>query len=77
MNFENLTFENLTWRCAICQAERPDAKISVHKVDIGPKNLPAGCMVRNVKYCNDNPLCYEGAKNWNEEDHRARERVKP
>ena len=54
----------LTWRCDLCGQERPDPLISVHKVDIGPKNLPPGTVVRNVKYCNDNPRCREGAENW-------------
>jgi hypothetical protein len=70
-------FRDLTWRCDLCHKERPDARISVHKVDIGLPKFPAGIVIRNVKYCSDNPLCFEGAKNWNEEDHLARERVKP
>lgn len=60
--------DSLTWRCDICREERPDERISVHKVDITPagRNLPAGTMVRNVKYCNDNPACKAGAENWQE-----------
>jgi len=54
------------WKCDICRAERPDVFISVHKLDIGPKEFPPGTMVRNVKYCNDNPACKEGAANWKE-----------
>jgi hypothetical protein len=69
-------FDNLTWKCAICGLERPDEKISVFKVDIGPRDLPTGTVVRNVKYCNDNPRCYDGARNWNEENFRARQRVR-
>lgn len=65
-----------TWKCDICRRERPDAKISVHKVDIGPKNLPPGTMCRNVKFCNDNHLCEQAAKNWSEEDQRAKQRVR-
>jgi hypothetical protein len=58
--------EDLTWRCDICQRERPDARISVHKVDQTParSNLPAWTVTRNVKYCNDTPACKEGAENW-------------
>ena len=41
--------QNLTWKCDICREERPDAQISVHKVDIGPPDLPRGLMIRNVK----------------------------
>lgn len=52
--------EDLTWKCDICHTERPDAKISVYKVNIGPA-------IRNVKYCNDNPKCLEGAEHWTKE----------
>jgi hypothetical protein len=72
VSFDPSTF---TWRCQICGAERPDAKISVRKVDIGPKSLLPGIATRNVKYCNDNPRCEEGARSWNEEDFRAKLRV--
>jgi hypothetical protein len=64
--------ESLTWRCDICRRERPDAKISVHKVDIGPAGLPAGTVIRNVKYCNDNPNCHDAALNWKEDERRRR-----
>ena len=56
--------QSFTWKCDICHRERPDAKISVHKVDIGPQTLPPGTMIRNVKYCNDDPACQQGAENW-------------
>ena len=57
----------LTWKCDICHAERPDEKISVHKVDITPTNFQPGTATRNVKYCNDNPACKAAAENWREE----------
>jgi hypothetical protein len=60
----------LTWKCDICHRERPDAMIAVHKVDIGPANLPPWTVVRNVKYCIDNPACREGAVKWKEDAHR-------
>jgi hypothetical protein len=69
-------FDSFTWRCDICHEERPDSKISVYKVDIGPRSLPSGTLVRNVKYCNDNSRCYEGALHWSEEDYLMRQRVK-
>ena len=59
-------FANLTWKCDICHEERPDAFISVFKVDITPKNLPPGTVTRNVKYCSDDPACRNGAENWRE-----------
>jgi len=60
--------ETLTWHCDICGKERPDAQISVWKVDITPPGspLPPWTISRNVKYCNDNPACKEGAENWKE-----------
>lgn len=57
---------DLTWRCDICREMRPDAAISVHKVDLTPDGLPPGTMVRNVKYCNDRPSCKQRAENWKE-----------
>ena len=54
----------LTWRCDICRMERPDAFISVHKVDLGIPKFPPGLAIRNVKYCNDKPACKQGAENW-------------
>jgi hypothetical protein len=57
-------FANLTWRCDICHAVRPDAAISVHTVDVTPPNFPPGTVTRHVKYCNDNPACKQGAENW-------------
>jgi hypothetical protein len=67
---------SLTWQCDICHQERPDRKITVHKVDIGPRNLPPGTMVRNIKYCSDNLHCEEAARNWDEEEERAKARVR-
>lgn len=60
-----MSFDLLTWRCDICRRERPDEQISVHKVDIGPKDQ-LGIVIRNVKYCNDNHDCIIGAANWKE-----------
>jgi hypothetical protein len=57
-----------TWRCDICRQVRPDAQISVHKVDITPEKFPPGSMIRNVKYCNDKPACKQGAENWKEKN---------
>ncbi len=53
---------NLTWTCDICGRQRPDASISVHKVDLHPER--PGIVIRNVKYCNDKPDCRQGAENW-------------
>ena len=57
-------FANLSWYCDICRKERPDAQISVYKVDLYPEH--PGVVIRNVKYCNDNPACILGAENWKE-----------
>jgi hypothetical protein len=58
-----------TWRCDICRQVRPDAQIGVHRVDITPDGFPPGTMIRNVKFCNDNPVCIVGAEHW-KENHR-------
>ena len=53
-------FEDLTWRCHICGATRPDAQISVLS---RKKILPGEIEVQeNIRYCNDNPDCREKAK---------------
>ena len=59
-------WSDLTWKCDICHQERPDPAISVYKVDITPAGFPRGMATRNVKYCNDNPACKQGAENWKE-----------
>lgn len=49
-----------TWICHVCGKERPDAKISVYS---STKMLSGKYpMKQNVRYCNDNPDCIEGAK---------------
>lgn len=50
---------DLTWTCHICGKERPDAKISVFS---SIKYIGVVPMTQNVRYCNDNPKCVEGAK---------------
>ena len=48
----------LEWTCHICGKVRPDSCISVMKRDISEKfGLPAGTMIQNVRYCNDDPDC--------------------
>lgn len=59
-----IDFSAMMCRCDICHQERPDAAISVHKVDIHPEQ--PGVVIRNVKFCNDSPACKEGAENWKE-----------
>ena len=55
---------NLSWKCHVCGEDRPDAQISVFKRDVGVDGgMPAGTMM-NVRYCNDNPKCVEGAKTF-------------
>jgi hypothetical protein len=50
--------QNLTWTCHVCGKERPDDKISVHSKTVTMNNVP---ITQNVRYCNDNPECIEGA----------------
>jgi len=56
---------NMTWKCHICGQERPDAQISVLKRDTSAyMDMPPGTIVQNIRYCNDNPKCIEGAKTF-------------
>jgi hypothetical protein len=49
-----------TWTCHVCGEERPDDKISVYQQI---HQTPTGIKVtQNVRYCNDNESCVEGAK---------------
>lgn len=52
---------DLTWTCHVCGDERPDEKISVHKVE-GMTAARGAEVEANVRYCNDRPGCAEGAQ---------------
>lgn len=52
----------LTWLCHVCGKERPDSKISVYTSDVMIGRIE---MKQNVRYCNDDPDCIEGAKKVN------------
>lgn len=52
----------LTWKCHICKKERPDHLISVHKKPLVIKETACGS--QNIRYCNDKPACFEGAKTF-------------
>lgn len=47
--------EFLTWKCDICHQERPD-----HRISVLSKPIPYGQY--NIKYCNDEQSCIEGAE---------------
>lgn len=50
----------LEWTCHICGKVRPDDKINVYSRMITlNREIP---LKENVRYCNDNPECIEGAK---------------
>ena len=53
-----------TWKCHICGEERPDEKISVlsKPIMINGQVVPGG--EQNIRYCNDRPVCIEGAKEF-------------
>lgn len=54
---------DMYWKCHICKKSRPDAQISVHKIDIGEYFCQTpGQSWWNVKYCNDNIECTQKAK---------------
>ena len=49
----------IEWTCHVCGELRPDDKISVYSRTISKHDIP---ITENVRYCNDNPECIEGAK---------------
>ena len=51
----------LEFRCRICKEMRPDAQISVVSVDRTPEGMRADTIRENINYCNDRPMCREGA----------------
>ncbi len=53
---------DLEWRCSVCGRIQPDSKISVCSVDISNRlGLPMGSAEWNIRYCNDNDDCTQGA----------------
>lgn len=52
----------VNWSCQICKRERPDEKISVLTKPLCIDGVVVGD--QNVRYCNDNPSCIEGAKTF-------------
>ncbi len=53
--------EILTWKCHICGETRPDDKISV----LTKTNDPSSPTIQqNIRYCNDNLSCIDGAKDF-------------
>ena len=53
---------DLTWSCHICKKERPDHLISVLTKDLIINGQGVG--QENIRYCNDNSECWEGAKTF-------------
>ncbi len=51
-----------TWPCHICKRERPDDKISVLTKPLVINGRVVG--EQNIRYCNDNPACIEGAQHF-------------
>lgn len=55
-------YEELEFRCEVCNDRRPDEFISVFKDDISKQfQLPPGTAIRNINHCNDRPACVNGA----------------
>lgn len=53
---------DLTWNCHICKNERRDHLISVLTKDLIINGQVVG--QENIRYCNDNNECWEGAKTF-------------
>lgn len=51
-----------TWTCHICQARRPDDKISVLSKPLVINGQALG--TQNIRYCNDNPECIQKAQGF-------------
>jgi hypothetical protein len=47
-----------TWTCHVCGKERSDDRISVYTSVRYIGNIPVN---QNVRYCNDDPACRNGA----------------
>ena len=53
----------LTWKCHVCQEERPDHMIAVFRVDVSDDfGLPPGQAFNNVRHCIDRPRCIKDAE---------------
>ena len=59
-----MMLDDITWKCEICKAVRPDDAISE------ATGLPYGTCQRNIKFCNDKPQCYTGAAKKGEEEQK-------
>lgn len=51
----SLDFDDMKWTCHVCGDERPDAKTSVAKHQVGIVGV-------NVRYCNDRAECMDKAR---------------
>ena len=54
---------NVTWRCHVCNEERPDDKIDVMKTPLVIDGQRIGD--QNVRYCNDRADCFRGSRDVN------------
>lgn len=55
----------VTWRCHICNRERPFYAISIRKTDVSEENGRApGSMVQKVRYCNDRAECRKAVETY-------------
>lgn len=52
----------LTWKCHICEKERPDSKISVFSKPIIINGRVFG--EQNIRYCNDSEECIRKAQDF-------------
>jgi hypothetical protein len=59
---QNHKYPELIWTCHICGRERPDVLIGVLAKPLVVRGEVLGN--QNVRYCKDNPSCFEGAKTY-------------
>jgi hypothetical protein len=57
-----IDLESINWVCDVCQEERPDAMIGVHRADVSDAlGQPPGTAHYHVRYCIDRMGCIKGA----------------
>lgn len=55
-----MDISKMKWPCQFCGEYRPDEAISVRHVDLSKQyKMSAGCVISNIKYCNDSVECLD------------------
>jgi hypothetical protein len=58
------SISEMIWHCHCCKSRKPDGNIKAYRHDISNiYQLESGMLILNIRYCNDNPSCFQKAKN--------------